>query len=405
MNSHGGSRRAQSFTERGDRLIKELNPYTPGMSRAEAAAKLNVEPSTIGKMSSNENPIGPPPLAVAAVKELTDYFHEYPSPSGLELRQAIGSYLNVEPDQVVLGAGASALFHSLMVAFTEPDDEVISLRPSFPLYAETARIHECVPVHVDLVEPDFSFDLLAMREAINSRTRLIFLTRPNNPTANLVSIPEVVSVAEAAKAVGALVVVDEAYFEYVVNYQEETAAQLIRKDVCCKNVLITRTFGKAFGLGNLRIGYAVANALTAAQLRAANDKWSTGDANRAAALAALRDSEHLKRTRQVAKSGREMLTKELSALGFYVVPNSQSINVMVDVSRVRRAGASTQNAGWSAKEFADEVFRRGHIMIRGDFSTTHVRISVAQKEINERLIQTVRSMVEEQIPANPIAFF
>jgi histidinol-phosphate aminotransferase len=397
MSSHDGPKRAHSFSERGGRLIKELKQYTPGLSRAEAAAKLNVEPNSIGKMSSNENPAGPPPMAVAAVRELTDFFHEYPSPSGIELRHAIGNYLDVDADQVVLGAGASALFHSIMVAFTELGNEVISLRPGFPLYAETARLHECVPVYVDLGEPDYSFDPSAMREAINSRTRLIFLTRPNNPTANLISIREVVAVADAARPVGALVVVDEAYFEYVDHYQEDTAAQLVRGDARCDNVLITRTFGKAFGLGNLRIGYAIAGAATAAQLRIANDKWSTGDVNRAAALGALRDTEHLRRTRDIAKSGREMLTNELSALGFYVVPNSQSINVMVDVSRVRRGGATSQNAGWSAKEFADEVFRRGHIMIRGDFSSTHVRISVAQDEINERLIQTVRAIVKDQI--------
>jgi histidinol-phosphate aminotransferase len=388
---------ANSYAERGNRLIGEINAYTPGMSRAEAAAKLNIDPSSIGKMSSNENPIGPPPLAIKAVKELCDLLHEYPSPSGIELREAIGNFLDVEPDQVVLGTGASALFHSLMVAFTAPGNEVISLSPSFPLYAATARVHDCVPVHVELAGPDFLFDRSLMENAINPRTRLIFLTRPNNPTANLISIKEVMEVSHAAKAVGALLIVDEAYLEYVDNYEDETATQLVRGKEPSDNVIITRTFGKAFGLGNLRIGYAIGTSAAAAQLRNANDKWSTGDINRAAAIAALRDTNHLRLTRMLAHAGREMLARELSAMGFYVVPNSQSINIMVDVSHLSRAGLSAQNAGWSAKEFADEVFRRGHIMIRGDFSKTHVRISIAQPDINERLIRTVRTMVEDQL--------
>jgi histidinol-phosphate aminotransferase len=389
---------AKSYGERGARLITEI-AYTPGMSRAEAAAKFNIDPRSIGKMSSNENPIGPPPLAMRAVMDLCGVLHEYPSPSGVELRQAIGVFLDVEPDQVVLGTGASALFHSLMVAFTDAGSEVISLNPSFPLYAATAVVHDCVPVQVHLMEPEFLFDLEAMKQAVNSRTRLIFLTRPNNPTANLLSLHEVMEVAQVAKAVGALVIADEAYLEYVDDYRDETAVQLIRGgEPRCDNVMITRTFGKAFGLGNLRIGYAVGTKQSATQLRLANDKWSTGDVNRAAALAALQDAKHLSQTRAIAKTGREMLARELSAMGFYVVPNSQSINIMVDVSRISRAGLSAQNAGWSAKEFADEVFRRGHIMIRGDFSETHVRISIAQPEINERLIHTVRTMIEDQVP-------
>jgi histidinol-phosphate aminotransferase len=396
MNLANEQHRAKSYAERGDRL-RSLNAYTPGMSRAEAAAELNIDPSSIGKMSSNENPIGPPPRAIEAVKELCAVLHEYPSPSGIELREAIGNFLVVDPDQVVLGTGASALFHSIMVAFTEPANEVISLNPSFPLYAATAVVHDCVPVQVDLVEPEFLFDLAAMEQAVNSRTRLIFLTRPNNPTANLLSLDEVIHVANLAKPVGALVIADEAYLEYVDNYQDETAAQLIQgREPHCDNVMITRTFGKAFGLGNLRIGYAVGTKQSAAQLRQANDKWSTGDVNRAAALGALQDTNHLQQTRMLAKTGRETLARELNAMGFYVVPNSQSINIMVDVSRLSR-GPSVQNAGWSAKEFADEVFRRGQIMIRGDFSKTHVRISVAQPDINMRLIHTVQTMVEDQL--------
>jgi histidinol-phosphate aminotransferase len=387
-----------TYRDRGRRLAGRVKPYTPGISRAEAAAKVGIGVDQVGKMSSNENPIGPPPMAVAAITRFGDVLHEYPSPPAAELREAIGDYLSVDPDQVVLGTGSSALFHFIMVAFTEPGGEVVALDPSFPLYLETARVHGCEPVPVVLRPSEFRFEIERMAEAISPRTQVVFLTRPNNPTATLIPLDQVDEVRRLADEVGALVVADEAYLEYVDDYRDVTAVALIRgAEPRAPNLIVTRTFGKAFGLGNLRVGYAIGTRETAGQLRLANDKWSTGDVNRAAALAALRDTDHLEKTRQMAREGRRMLTDAFTEMGFDVVPNSQSVNIMVDVTRLRGPTVKKHNVGWMPPEFADAVFEKGHIMIRGDFSPTHVRISIARPELNARLVHTVQAIVAERL--------
>lgn len=389
---------ASSYGERGRRLERRVKPYKPGISRLEAAARAGITMAEIGKMSSNENPLGPPPKVAEVIARFADVLHEYPSPSASELRAAIGTYLNVDPEQVVLGTGSSALFHFIMVTFSEPGGEVIALDPSFPLYLETARVHGCEPIPVALRPGDFEFEVERMAEAITPRTQIIFLTRPNNPTANLIPLEEVEEVARLADAAGALVIVDEAYLEYADDYQEMTAAKFIRgRQPRAPNLMVTRTFGKAFGLGNLRVGYAIGTHETANQLRLANDKWSTGDVNRAAALTALADKEHLEETRRVAREGREMLAEAFRGMGFDVVPASQSVNILVDVTRLRGPQAKRRNIGWSPQEFADAVFDKGHIMIRGDFLPTHVRVSIARPEVNERLVRTVRTIVAERL--------
>lgn len=388
----------ETYRDRGRRLDQAVKPHKPGLSRQEVADAAGVPVERVGKMSSNENPLGPPPKAIEAMTRLTASAHEYPSPTAAELRAAIGQYLDVDPGQVVLGTGSSALFHFIMIAFARRGGRAVTLDPTFPLYAETAQVHGLHPVSVTLDPPSFVFDLRRMEKAISADTQVVFLTRPNNPTATLIPLAEVERVCALAEDVGALVISDEAYIEYADDFETATAAAFIRgPQPRCPNLIVTRTFGKGFGLGNLRVGYAVGTQETARQLRLANDKWSTGDLNRAAALGALADTEHLAKTRALAKQGREMLARAFADLGFDVVPNSQSVNIMVDVTRLRGTKADRRNVGWTPVEFADAVFEAGRIMIRGDFSPTHVRISIGTPELNARLVETARKIVQERL--------
>lgn len=394
----GASPAPATYRDRGRRLEEAVTPYKPGPSRAEIAAAAGLPVERVGKMSSNENPLGPPPKAIEAMLRLTQSAHEYPSPTAFELRAAIGVYLDVDAEQVVLGTGSSALFHFILVAFAERGGRALTLDPTFPLYAETARVHGLEAVAVTLEAPRFAFDPERMRSALAPNTQVVFLTRPNNPTATLIPLAQVEEVCRMAADVGALVISDEAYIEYADDFENATAAVFIRgAEPRWPNLMVTRTFGKGFGLGNLRLGYAVGTRETARQLRLANDKWSTGDLGRAAALGALADREHLARTRKVAREGREMLAGAFSELGFDVVPNSQSVNIMVDVTRPSGAAADRRNVGWTPAEFAAAVFRVGRIMIRGDFSATHVRVSVGPPELNDRLVETVRRIVRERL--------
>ena len=373
---------AQTYLDRGRRLEREVKPYVPGITLEAAARRAGVSPSRIVKLSSNENPIGPSPKVVAGIKRMAHGAHYYPSPVAEALTNAIGRYLEVDPTQVVVGAGSSTLMHSIVAAFTAPGGEIVSLHPSFTLYSEIAVIHGRVPVTVTLAEPDFALDLDRLRAAISSRTQLVFLTRPNNPTSTLIPLADLEKATEMAANVGALVVSDEAYIEFT-DVKHASAVDLIRGPAArWPNLMFTRTFSKAFGLANLRIGYGVAPRDVARCLALANAKWPTGAIAQAAAVAALGDTRHLARTLRVVREGRAMLARAFTELGFRVAPEPQGNYVMVDVGTL----------GWTAREFSDGVFKAARVVIRGDFSPRHVRVSIGTPAENRRLLRAAREL-------------
>jgi histidinol-phosphate aminotransferase len=373
---------AETYLDRGQRLLAEVKPYVPGITLDEAARRARVHPSRIAKLSSNENPLGPSPRAVAAIRKLATQAHYYPSPEAGALRAAIGRYLDVAPTQVVVGAGSSTLMHALVDAFTSPGGEVVSLDPGFTVYAEIAAIHGRRPVTVPLREHDFLLDLDRLRVAISPRTQLIFLTRPNNPTSTLIPLDVFAAAAELARRAGALIVSDEAYIEFA-DVRRPSAIALVRgREPRGPNVMLTRTFSKAFGLANLRLGYAVGTAETARCLGRANVKWATGQIAQAAGVAALADRGHLKRTLATVAAGRALLARGFADLGFPVAPGPQGNYIMVDVSA----------RGFAAAEFAEALFRRGRVVVRGDFSPKCVRISIGRPDENRRVLAAVAGL-------------
>jgi histidinol-phosphate aminotransferase len=374
---------AETFLDRSQRLIAQVRPYVPGITLEDAARRAGVRPARIAKLSSNENPLGPSPRAIATIRKLARDAHYYPSPEAGALRAAIGGYLGVSAEQVVVGGGSSTLMHALVAAFTSPGGEVVSLEPSFTVYSEIAVIHGRRPITVPLREDDFLLDIEALRAAITPRTQLIFLTRPNNPTSTLIPLALFTKAAELALEVGALIVSDEAYIEFA-DVRRPSAVELLRgRESRWPNVMLTRTFSKAFGLANLRLGYAVGTPDTARCLALANAKWATGQIAQAAGIAAIADKRHLARTLATVANGRAVLAKGFTNLGFRVAPNPQGNYIMVDVS----------GRGWSAAEFAEAVFARSHVVIRGDFSPKHVRVSIGRPEENRRLLTAVAAVL------------
>ena len=371
--------REPGFLIRARRLERELEPYTPGLTREAAAARAGVAPSAIVKLSSNENPLGPSPQAQAVVERMRTELHEYPNATADALRAAIGRFHGVTPEQVVAGAGSSTLMHAIVAAFTEPGGEVISLDPSFTVYREIASIHGRVPVQVPLRQQDFLLDLERFAAALSDKTQLVFLTRPNNPTSTLIPLADFHRAAQMAAEKGALVVSDEAYIEFA-DRPDVTAVSLIRGTPRQPNVMVSRTFSKAFGLANLRLGYAIGTKETARGLALANAKWPTGAVAQKAGIAAMEDREHLARSLKAVGEGRTALTEFFNAMGLPVAPDPQGNYIMVDASPL----------GMEAARFAERVFETGHVLIRGDFSPRHVRISIGTAEENARLMEAVR---------------
>lgn len=375
----------QSWLDRAARLRREVRPYGPGLTLEEVAQRAGVDRARVIKLSSNESPLGPSPRAIAAIRRHARLAHYYPSATAPELRTALGRYVGMRPDQIVVGGGSSTLMHAIVTAFTAPGGDVITLVPSFTVYAEIAAIHGRRVVSVPLDAPDFAVDPRRLEAAITPRTQLMFFARPNNPTSTLLPLRMLAAIAERAAEVGALVVSDEAYIEFADAARRETAVTLIRGAVPRRsNVMVTRTFSKAFGLADLRLGYAVGTRESAAALELANAKWPTGALAQAAGLAALGDRQHLARTIATVREGRRWLTRELVRLGLSVTPRPQGNYLLVDVG----------SRGFKARDFASALLTGAGIAVRGDFGDRHVRMTVGRSAHNRRLVAAVRRLLD-----------
>lgn len=375
---------SETFLQRGERLVQEVDPYIPGLTRAAAAAVAGVAPNDVAKLSSNENPLGPPPLALEAIERQMRMVHEYPSPTADDLRKAIGELHGVEADQVVVGAGSSSLMHAIVETFSTPGGQVISMDPGFNVDPEIAVIHGREPVRLTLTPPAFLVDINRLESLITKKTQIIFLTRPNNPTSTLAPSAIFERAADLGQRVGALVVSDEAYIEFA-DMPDCSAIPLIRgASPQFPNVMVTRTFSKAYGIANLRLGYAIAAREAARCLALGNAKWPTGAVAQAAGVAAIKDKDHFKKTLQVVAEGRRRLIDGFNAIGLPVTPEPQGNYVMVDV----------RPSGFNAPHFTEQVLKLGAVVIRGDFSPHYVRVSVGRADENERVLAAAAKIVK-----------
>ncbi|MGA2954373.1 MAG: histidinol-phosphate transaminase [Thermodesulfobacteriota bacterium] len=364
--------------------LRKIVPYLPGPVTKDIAAKYEMDPARVIKLSSNENPLGVPPLAKAKIIEMAGEASLYPDAEARELRGALAQYVNMRPENIVVGPGSSSLMMHIIEVFSAPGDEVVFTSPAFgSFYEEITLARGRKPVKVRL-EKNFDLNVAKLKKALTSRSRVIFITRPNNPTSKLVPLKDLKEIVEAAKAVKAIVVSDEAYVEFADPHT--SALEFFYEMGEGINLLVTRTFSKAFGLADVRLGYCVGPAKAIAFLSKAKPKWGTGMLAQSAGVAALKDKEHLQRTLEVVRKGREYLHRELGRLGLEMVDTPQGNYVTAKVS----------DFGFTAEVFTEELCRRGGIMIRGDFHPEYVRISIGTMPQNEAVVQTVAEMIKER---------
>jgi histidinol-phosphate aminotransferase len=250
--------------------------------------------------------------------------------------------------------------------------------PSFTVYSEIAVAEGRKSVFIPLNYP-FDLALDDILSVLTDKTRLIFLTRPNNPTSRLIPLALLGSVLKMVK--NAIIVADEAYIEFADNYRKQTAANLINQT---GNLIVTRTFSKAYGIPNLRIGYALGPADAIDYLFKIKPKWNVGEVAQQAAIGALKDQEHFRNVLEVVSEGREFLCKQLdSHPKLQVVPDPQGNFIMVNVS----------DTGYSSEAFADLLGTKG-ILIRGDFHPHYVRISIGTHFENLALIEAIKEVLD-----------
>jgi histidinol-phosphate aminotransferase len=294
--------------------IASLSPYVPGKPVEELERELGINESV--KLASNENPIGPSPMAVAALsREVIGGLNRYPDGGGYYLKQKLAGKLGVKDAEIILGNGSNELLDMAVKTFMEPGDEAVMAWPSFVVYPMAVQAQGCKGMKVDC--RDLRHDLAAMADAITEKTRMVFIANPNNPTGTYNTASEFDSFMERVPG-DVLVVMDEAYFEYVTADDYAGSMKHFREG---RNILILRTFSKIYGLAGLRIGYGIANASVLEEMDRIREPFNTGTLAQVAALAALDDEEHVSKSRELNEAGKKYLYGELERLKLKYVPS------------------------------------------------------------------------------------
>lgn len=303
-------------------FVCDLHAYEPGKPIDETARELGLDPASIIKLASNENPLGPSPKAKEAMREAIDGIHIYPDGGGYRLREAIARRQGLEIDNIVLGNGSNEIIELLCHSFLNPRAELIAAEHAFVVYKLMATLFGAR--YVEVPDPGFVHDLDAMAEAITPDTRLVFIANPNNPTGTMV---DEAAIDRFMSRVPEQVVVcfDEAYFEFVedppdtVKYVQEG-----------RNVCVLRTCSKIHGLAGLRIGYGLASKEVATILQKARQPFNANAMAQAAALAALEDDEHMLKTRRLNDEGLAFWQGAFEERGLNYVPSLANF-VLVEV--------------------------------------------------------------------------
>ena len=287
--------------------IKNISPYVPGKPIEELERELGISGSI--KLASNENPLGPSPKAVNAVRKALEGLNRYPDGSGFYLSQALAKSLGVDLNQVILGNGSNELIELAVRTFVQPGDEVVSADPSFVVYKMIAQAGGGTNVIVPCKE--MRHDLDAMAERITPRTRIVFIANPNNPTGTMNTKAEMDRFMGRAPD-HVLIAVDEAYSEYVTRADYPDSLDYLREG---KNVLALRTFSKIYGLAGLRIGYGITRPDIAEMMNKVRQPFNTNSLAQIAALAALADRKHVEKSVNVNNEGKQFLYREFDRLG------------------------------------------------------------------------------------------
>lgn len=362
-----------SLADRVKPWIAALEPYKPGKPIEELERELGQ--SGVIKLASNENPLGPSPRAIEAVRRALADVHRYPDGASFALRSKLAAKLGVAQSQLVFGCGADEILELVAKAFLGPGDEGVFAWPSFAMYPIVIRGMGATPVAVPL-DGDLVHDLDALAAAVTERTRVVFVCNPNNPTGTSVGAAAFDRFA-ARLPEDVVLLIDEAYVDFARRPDfPDSLAWIARRPA----TLVVRTFSKIAGLAGFRVGYGIADAELTGYLERARHPFNVNLLAEAAAAAALDDHEHLERTVRQNAEGIDYLRRELGALGIETWPSEANFVLA-------KPGPNTY----------ERLLREGIIVrpLGGFGMPEHVRITIGLPEENERLVKALRRLVEE----------
>ena len=347
--------------------VRAIAPYVPGKPISETARELGMPEADILKMASNENPLGPSPKALAALRGAVGELHYYPDGSGYELKAVLSRRLGVPPDRFVLGNGSNDVLELVARAFLRPGESVVFAQHAFMVYALVSQAIGATLVEVPAVR--YGTDIESVIRAVRPDTKLVFVANPNNPTGTFTPWADIRSLLERVRG-DVLVVLDEAYGEYLPDDLKSPTVGWIAE---FPNLVVSRTLSKAYGLAGLRVGFGVADPAVAEVMNRVRQPFNVNHLAMVAATAALDDDEFIAKSRDVNTRGMAQLRAGFEKLGLEYIPSyGNFITVRVgDAARVFRA------------MLAEGVIVRP---VAGYGMPEHLRVTVGLPEHNARML-------------------
>ncbi len=354
--------------------LDNLSPYVPGTPIEEVERKYGLE--DVIKLASNENPLGPSPRAIEAIKAALPRLNMYPDGQSYYLRQAIAEHLGFEMEQISVGNGADGIIMQTCMAYLDEESEVIVSLSSFPVYDIYTHVMRARLTKIPM--RDFRLDLEAMGAAIGEATKLVVICNPNNPTGTIVTADEVEAfMAQVPDHV--LVIFDEAYYELVASDEYPDTLQYLRAGR--DNVMTVRTYSKAYGIAGVRLGYAIGMPDLIAPLNRVKEPFAVNLLAQAAGIAALEDEEFLQKSVAANNEGRIYLYHEFDRLGLSYLESHANF-ILIDF-------------GEQALEIQQQLMERGVIVRPCTAYDLHefLRITVGSPVQNARLIETLEELL------------
>jgi histidinol-phosphate aminotransferase len=350
-------------------VVEATIPYDAGRPLEALAAELGRD--DLVRLSANESPLGPSPRVVEALRHEAGRVHLYPDGGSSALRGALGRALGVPPEQIVVGNGADELIQLVALAAFADGDEVVLPHPSFEPYATAVDIASAVTRKSPL--KGYHTDLDDMRRRVTERTKAIFICSPHNPATTIVRKGPLTAFPDALGDDAPLVVLDEAYRDFCDDPEYPDGVALLAR---YPRLLVLRTFSKIAGLAGLRVGYAVGSVETIDRLNRVRAPFNVNRLGQVGALAAIDDSDHARRTRELVIAERAFMSGELARRGF-TFPPSQANFLLVRVPDAAGLRARLLAAGLIVRDGAALGF------------PGHLRIALGTRAVNERLLRVV----------------
>ena len=361
--------------------VREIAPYVGGRPISEVAREFGLDEAKIVKLASNENPLGMPDSAKQAMLKAAEDLARYPDSNGFELKNVLAKKFSVPFEWITLGNGSNDILELTTRAVAHEGDEIVFSRHAFAVYPLATQAVGAKAVEVPATS-DLGHDLPAMLTAITAKTRLVFVANPNNPTGSFLTAKAIEQFIEQVPE-NVVIVVDEAYNEFLTPEQQYNAVDWVRR---FSNVVVSRSFSKAYGLAGLRIGYGIAQNNLTDLLNRIRQPFNVNSLAQAAAIAALGDHEFLKKCYDLNQAGYIQLTQAFDQMGLKYIPSSGNF-VLVKVGDQADSGPKVNL----------ELLKAG-VIVRpvGNYGLPEwLRISIGLPEENEVFIKAIKNILNK----------